>query len=80
MAYKLIVIDNDEEKLAYVVGECATCHRGDNSLIIYKQAKNPNIRERHNNILYLYCVCCGVKYKTTLNKLLNNGEQEDGTN
>lgn len=64
-----------KEQLPIIEGECHSCKRGENSLIIYKREKSINHRERDNDKLFLRCICCGLSYKTNLYTLLKNKEE-----
>jgi Zn ribbon nucleic-acid-binding protein len=69
-----VEITNDD--VPYVVGECSACHRGENTLIVYHQMLHPNVRERksRNNIVFMQCVACGSKFKSTTKDLIGDGK------
>jgi hypothetical protein len=69
MADYRVDISNDD--IPCVIGDCGSCRRGENSLIVYNQMLHPNVRERKlkNHIVYLQCVACGTKFKSSTKEL-----------
>lgn len=64
-----IEISNDD--IPTVTGNCDSCNRGENSLIVYHQMLHPNVRERKskNHIVFLQCIACSSKFKSTSKEL-----------
>jgi hypothetical protein len=69
-----VEISNDD--IISVIGECSSCHRGENTLIIYHRMPHPNVRERKakNQIVFLQCIACESKFKTTTKDLVGDNK------
>jgi hypothetical protein len=61
-----------EDEIPVIEGECPNCKRGQNSLIIYQNKRNPSVKQRNNNILFICCIACRHSYKTDLQTLISS--------